>query len=96
MRQQNLAKDAYKDPKNAEMIRKLESLEIKDGKIILKVRAKPAVRAPVRRPRRRTTPVEVVPRRKSGQPKGEPSKNGAPKDEGRTRPAPATAPAPKS
>ena len=42
MRKQNLAKDAYKDPKNAEMIRKLESLEIKDGKIILKVRAKAA------------------------------------------------------
>ena len=38
--QENLAKDAYKDPKNAEMIRKLESLEVKDGKIILKVRAK--------------------------------------------------------
>ena len=37
---QNLAKDVYKDPKNAEMIRKLESLEVKDGKIILKVRAK--------------------------------------------------------
>src|SRR5262249_29118335 len=34
LRQQNLAKDVYKDPKNAEMIRKLESLEIKDGKII--------------------------------------------------------------
>ena len=32
---------SYKDAKNAEMIRKLESLEIKDGKIILKVRAKP-------------------------------------------------------
>ncbi len=40
IRQQNLAKDAYKDPKNAEMLRKIESLEIKDGKIILKVRAK--------------------------------------------------------
>jgi hypothetical protein len=40
IRQQNLAKDAYKDEKNAEMVRKLESLEIKDGKIIIKVRAK--------------------------------------------------------
>ena len=40
LRQQNLAKDAYKDPKAAELFRKLESLEIDDGKIILKVRAK--------------------------------------------------------
>jgi hypothetical protein len=40
IREQNLAKDAYKDPKDAEMIRKLESLEVKDGKIIIKVRAK--------------------------------------------------------
>jgi hypothetical protein len=38
LRQQNLAKDAFNDPKNAEMIRRFESLEIKDGKIILKPR----------------------------------------------------------
>ena len=38
MREQNLAKDAYKDPKSAEMLRRFESLEIKDGKIILKPR----------------------------------------------------------
>ena len=43
LRKQNLAKDAYDNPKNAEMIRRFESLEIKDGKIILKprIRAKP-------------------------------------------------------
>jgi hypothetical protein len=40
IRKQNLAKDAYKDAKNAEMLRKIESLEVKDGKVILKVRAK--------------------------------------------------------
>jgi hypothetical protein len=40
-RNQNLAKDAYKDPKNAEMIRRFESLQIKDGKIILKPRVEP-------------------------------------------------------
>lgn len=40
IRQENLAKDAYKNPKNAETIRKIESLEVKDGKVILKVRAK--------------------------------------------------------
>ena len=45
LRKQNLAKDVDKDPKNAEMLRKLESLEIKDGKIILKVRAKPGATA---------------------------------------------------
>jgi hypothetical protein len=38
LREQNLAKDLYKDPKNAAMIRKFESLEIKDGKIIIKAR----------------------------------------------------------
>ena len=43
LRKQNLAKDAYENPENAEMIRRFESLEIKDGKIILKprIRAKP-------------------------------------------------------
>jgi len=38
LRKQNLAKDAYDNPKNAEMIRRFESLEIKDGTIILKPR----------------------------------------------------------
>jgi len=38
LRKQNLAKDAYENPKNVEMIRRFESLEIKDGKIILKPR----------------------------------------------------------
>jgi hypothetical protein len=43
LRQQNLAKDAHDNPKIAEIIRQLESLEIKDGTIILKprIRAKP-------------------------------------------------------
>jgi hypothetical protein len=40
LRQQNLAKDATKDPDNAEMIRRFESIEIKDGKIIIKPRPK--------------------------------------------------------
>lgn len=38
LRKQNLAQDAYDNPKSAEMIRRFESLEIKDGKIILKPR----------------------------------------------------------
>ncbi len=41
LRKQNLAKDAYDKPKNAEMIRKFESLEIRDSKIILKPRVRP-------------------------------------------------------
>ena len=40
IRQKNLAKDAYNNPKNAAMLRKLESMEIKDGKVIIRVRAK--------------------------------------------------------
>jgi hypothetical protein len=38
LRQQNLTKDAYKDPKNAEQIRKLESIEVKSGKVIITAR----------------------------------------------------------
>jgi hypothetical protein len=40
LRQQNLAKDFYKDPENAAMIRRFESLEITDGKIVIKPRPK--------------------------------------------------------
>ncbi len=38
---QNLAKDIYKDPENAEVLRKFESLEIVGDKIILKARKQP-------------------------------------------------------
>lgn len=41
LRKENLAKDAYKDPKNAEALRKLEQLKIEDGKVILKARGAP-------------------------------------------------------
>jgi hypothetical protein len=40
LRKKNLAKDAYENPENAKMIRRFESLQIKDGKIILKPRAR--------------------------------------------------------
>jgi hypothetical protein len=40
LRQKNLAEDISKDPDNAEMIRRFESIEIKDGKIIIKPRPK--------------------------------------------------------
>jgi hypothetical protein len=38
LRQENLAKDAYKDPKNAEAIRKLESIKVQDGQVIITAR----------------------------------------------------------
>ncbi len=87
IREQNLAKDAYKEEKNAEMIRKLESLEIKDGKIILKVRAK-AASAHDKAAAKKEVPVEVVPPPKNGEPKSEPAK--------KTEALKVEAPAPKS
>ena len=38
VRKENLAKDASRNPKHAEALRKIESLEVKDGKIIIKPR----------------------------------------------------------
>ncbi|MBI2467149.1 MAG: hypothetical protein HYV62_04925 [Candidatus Rokubacteria bacterium] len=39
IRKENLAKDAYKDPKNAELLarlgRKVERIEVKDGRILV-------------------------------------------------------------
>ncbi|PYL00777.1 MAG: hypothetical protein DME19_03955 [Verrucomicrobia bacterium] len=40
LRAQNLAQNIYNDPKGAEMIRKLESIEIKDGNITIKAKAR--------------------------------------------------------
>lgn len=39
VRQENLAKDAYKDPKNAAAISKLERIEVKDGRVIITPRS---------------------------------------------------------
>jgi hypothetical protein len=44
LRRENLAKDAYKDPKNAEAIRKLESLRVDDGRVTVKARLPEATR----------------------------------------------------
>jgi hypothetical protein len=87
IREQNLAKDVYKEEKNANLIRKLESLEVKDGKIILKVRAK-ASGTPDSPAAKKEVPVEVVAPPKNGEPKSEPPK----KDEA----VKVEAPAPKS
>jgi len=40
LRRENLAKNATRDRKNAEMISKLESVEVKDGKLIIKAHSK--------------------------------------------------------
>jgi hypothetical protein len=40
MRKQNLARDAYQDPKNAEAIGKLESIQVQDSRAIIKARAR--------------------------------------------------------
>jgi hypothetical protein len=42
LRQRNLAEDAYNNPKQAEMLRKVESMEIKDGKIIIALKRRTA------------------------------------------------------
>ena len=39
IRQQNLAKDAYNDVRKADMLRKLESIEVRDGHLEIKARA---------------------------------------------------------
>ena len=73
LRKQNLAKDAYKNEETSEMIRKLESLEVKDGKIILKVRAKGSAAGETTKTKK-DVPVEIVPPPAAGAPKVEPPK----------------------
>jgi hypothetical protein len=85
LREQNLAKDAYNNPKNAETLRNIESLEVKDGKVILKVRAKSE--ASSGGPATKTEPSKDVS-------KAEPAKTDTPKAKAES--APAGAPAPKS
>lgn len=38
LRQENLAKEAYRDPKNAEAIRKFESIQVEDSEVTVKAR----------------------------------------------------------
>jgi hypothetical protein len=92
IRKENLAKDAYKDEKNASLMRKLESLEIKDGKIILKVRAKPTEKSSSASGKGEL-PVEAVAPAKKEATNGEPTKTTEPPkgDESKTTPEPAAA-----
>ena len=104
LRKQNLAKDTYKDEKTSEMIRKLESLEIKDGKIILKVRARKgdAPKDKDAPASKKDVAVEVVPPKGASEPakKTEPAKTAEPEKkteiEKKAEPAKADAPTPKS
>jgi len=79
LRRENLAKDAYKDPKNADQIRKLESIEIKDGKIIIKARAKDAGTPPGASDSPKDLPEDVLAPPDPDRPKAEPSDAGSPK-----------------
>jgi len=83
LRKQNLAKDAYKDEKTSRMIRKIESLEIKDGKVILRLRAK-ASDTSGSTAAKKAVPVEVIAPGESPTSKVQP------------RPSSAEAPTPKS
>ena len=38
LRHENLAKEAYKDPKNAETIRKLDSIQVQESQVLIKAR----------------------------------------------------------
>ncbi len=78
LRQQNLAQDVYKNPENAQQIRNLESIEIKDGKLIIKPRPKAAGTAPETAPLE-DLPEDVLAPPDSGQPKAEPAKGSTPK-----------------
>src|SRR6266496_1426314 len=38
LRRENLAKEAYKDPKNAEAVRKLDSIQVQESQVLIKAR----------------------------------------------------------
>jgi hypothetical protein len=95
LRKQNLAKELYKDPKMAETIGKFESLTIKDGKIIIKVRSRsnatqgsPATRAEL--------PTEVLAPPPSGEPANSSIKNDLPRPKAGLEPVSPEAPVPQS
>jgi hypothetical protein len=94
LRQQNLAKDVYKNPKQAEMLRKVESLEIKDGKIIIALRRAGSESSTEKSPEKSSPAGDaktVAPER----PASEPARNGQPPDAKALTP-PANSPVPKT
>jgi hypothetical protein len=69
LRNQNLAKDAYNDPKSAEFLKKFESLTIEDNKLILTpAKKKPDDTSSV-------TPADATPPKDEGPAKAEVSEN---------------------
>ena len=70
LRKQNVAKDFYKDEKASETIRKLESLEVKDGKIIPQGSSQGQLHADSTATKKES-PVEVVPTPKNAEAKSE-------------------------
>jgi hypothetical protein len=70
LRAENLAQDAYKDPKQAEVLRKIESIEVKDGKITIRSRSKPGEKpepaAKTEEPPDQAEPAPAEPRAEPG------------------------------
>jgi hypothetical protein len=93
LRKQNLAKDFYKEEKASRMIRKIESLQIKDGKITLKVRAKEGA-SPESPSAKKSIPVEVIAPPPAEARKSEPAPVQPPSP--KTPSPPAEAPSPKA
>jgi hypothetical protein len=81
MRNKNLAEDAAKDPDNAKLLGKLESLEIKDGTIILKAR-----------PKEERSQEETKPQAPPAESPKPPAAEPKPTEETKTREAPAEKP----
>jgi hypothetical protein len=79
-RQQNLLEDAYKNPQNAHRIRSLESIEVKDGKIIIKPRTKDASAAPGPGGPLPDLPEDVLAPPDANPPKAGPAEGGTTKD----------------
>jgi hypothetical protein len=85
LRNKNLAEDATKDPKHAELLAKLENIEIKDGKIIITARPKEE-RAPKRVESAKEKEKEEAP--PGDQPKTESEPPTPESDKARDAPAP--------
>jgi hypothetical protein len=77
LRKENVVKDVAKDPENAAALRRIQSLEIKDGKIILTPRPKTGAARPEQNGKA-ARPAEAAPGG-ADQPKTVPSTNGEPK-----------------
>src|SRR5262249_24323503 len=65
LRKENLVRDAYKNEENARVLRRIKSLEIKDGKIIMQSRAK----SPAEKTNRATPGESPAPKGATGSPR---------------------------